>query len=259
MKYWDVASTGLRMAAGLSVLAAAAVMQLIILLVLLPSRLARVKSCIFFARFVGVCSLKILGCRMNVSGGEHLDSDRPAIYIVNHTSIVDLFVGMSLMPYRCVGIAKKEIVYYPFFGQIYLLSGHLRIDRGTRESAVASMNTLGELVQKGKLSILMSPEGTRSRDGRLLPFKKGFVHLAMQTGLPVVPIIIHGAHLSWRADSMAVHGVTVRVEVLPAIDTSGWTAETTGQAVEQIHAIYRGRLSADQLPENSVENDTGES
>lgn len=183
------------MAAGLSVLAVAAVMQTLILLVLLPSRLARVRSCIFFARVVGVSCLWITGCRMSVLGKEHLDPDRPALYVVNHTSIIDLFVGMALMPYGCVGIAKMEIVYYPFMGQVYLLSGHLRIDRSSRGAAVASMQSLGQLVRRGRLSILMSPEGTMSRDGRLLPFKKGFVHLAMQTVLPVVPIMIHGAHL----------------------------------------------------------------
>ena len=258
MKIMDALSTTLRMTAGLSVLAVAAGLQLVILVVLLPSRLARIKSCIFFARFVGFSSLSVLGCRMTVSGREHLDPARPAMYVVNHTSIMDLFVGMSLMPYGCVGIAKKEIIYYPFFGQVYLLCGHLRIDRKSRDTAVASMKSLAQLVRRGKLSILMSPEGTRSRDGRLLPFKKGFVHLAMQTGLPVVPIIIHGANRSWRADSLAAHGVHVRVEVLPAVDTSGWTADTTDEGAEEIHALYRQRLSAEQLPEKQIDNHMGE-
>ena len=110
------------------------------------------------------------------------------------------------------------------------------------------MQSMGDLVRRHKLSIIMSPEGTRARDGRLLPFKKGLVHLALQTGLPVVPIIVHGAHRAWRSDSLAVHAAQVRVDVFPAVSTAHWSAETTDDAAEEIHAIYRRELSPDQRP-----------
>jgi lysophosphatidate acyltransferase len=168
--------------------------------------------------------------------------------VVNHTSIVDLFITLRLMPGSTVGIVKKEVILYPFFGQMYLLTGHLRVDRGKRAAAVASMKKLSELVRKHKLSIIMSPEGTRSRDGRLLPFKKGLIHMALQTGLPVVPMVIHGAHQAWRSDSLAVRSSNIFIDVLPAVDTSHWSADDTDAAVEEIHAIFRANLPPEQRP-----------
>lgn len=237
-----------RFVAGMSVLIFAALLQLAILLLLLPSRIARIRSSIIFARMVGRPLLWVIGYRMEVSGREHLDPKRPAIYVVNHASLGDFFIGASLIPYGTVGVVKKQIVSYPFVGQVYMLSGHPRIDRGQHAAAVQSMKDLAALVRGAGLSIYLSPEGTRSRTGRLLPFKKGWVHLAIQTGLPVVPIVVHDAHRAWRPDSLDLTGGRVRVEVLPAEDTSAWTADDTDAAVAQIRAIYLSHLGPDQLP-----------
>lgn len=238
----------MKLSAGLLVVALGALLQVAILLVLLPSRSARIRSCIVFERLIGNACTWLTGCRLTVTGREHLNPRRPAIYVVNHTSLIDLFIALKLLPYGTVGVAKKEVVRYPFFGQMYLLSGHLRLDRGRHEAAVRKMRALGEHVRQKKLSIAFSPEGTRSRDGRLLPFKKGLVHLALQTGLPVVPVVIKGAHLIWRKNSLAVAGGPVHVEVHPAVDTSHWSLDQIDCALEEIHAVFRRSLPPDQQP-----------
>lgn len=237
-----------RLTTGLAVVAGASVLQAVILLFLLPSRTARIRSSIVFERLTGHACLWLSGCKVELEGREHLDPSRPAIYVVNHTSIMDLFIALKYMPYGCVGVVKKQVIFYPFFGQLYLLTGHLRIDRGNHVGAVASMKSLAELVRKARLSIFISPEGTRSRDGRLLPFKRGMAHLALQTGLPIVPIVVVGAYGAWRSDSLAVRGGSIRVKVLPAVDTSAWTAERSAEATEEIHRIFRSHLPPDQLP-----------
>jgi lysophosphatidate acyltransferase len=240
--------SALKLAAGFVLVAGVSVLQTLILLALLPSRSARIRSCIVFERLVGASIIWLSGCRLTVTGREHLDPCRPAIYVVNHTSLLDLFIAFRLMPYGTVGVLKKEVVFYPIIGQLSLLSGHPRVDRSHHASAVASMRSLGELVKRAKLSIFMSPEGTRSRSGRLQPFKKGLLHLALQTGLPVVPIVIHGAHRSWARGSLAVRGVPIRIEVLPAASTSGWSAERADDALEEVHVLFRHHLPPEQQP-----------
>jgi 1-acyl-sn-glycerol-3-phosphate acyltransferase len=237
-----------KLLAGLVVLFAAALLQAVLLLALLPSRLARIRSCIVFARIMGWATLGLIGCKLTITGREHLDRRRPAIYVVNHVSLLDFFIAARLMPYGTVGILKRQIVYYPILGQLIFLTGHLRLDRENRAGAVAALRELAEVVKRGRLSIYLSPEGTRSRSGRLLPFKKGPAHLALQTGLPIVPIVVHGAHKAWRPDSLAFRGGAIHVEVLPAIDTSTWTPETTGEHMEQMHALFVEHLPEDQRP-----------
>jgi len=238
----------LKLAVGMLWLLAAALLQTAILLVLLPSRLARIRSCIVVARLIGAPVLWLIGCRFTVTGREHLDRHRPAIYVVNHASLLDFFVAARLIPYGTVGILKRQVVHYPILGQMVYLTGHLRLDRENREDAVASLRELAEIVKRGRLSIYLSPEGTRSRSGRLLPFKKGPAHLALQTGLPIVPIVVQGAHKAWRPDTLSFRGGHIRVEVLPAIDTSTWTPETTGQHMEELHQLYVQHLPEDQRP-----------
>jgi len=174
----DRVFSAIKLVGGLAVVGAASLMQTAILLALLPSRTARIRSCIIYERLVGYSVSWLIGCRISIIGKENLNFRRPAIYVFNHTSIADLFITLRILPFGTVGVMKKEIVRYPFFGQVYLLTGHLRVDRSRQNLAISQMRSLGEFVRDRKLSIIMSAEGTRSKDGRLLPFKKGIAHMA---------------------------------------------------------------------------------
>ena len=220
----------------------------VLLVLLLPSRVLRIKAINHFGHLAGGTSMWLSGCPITIDGREHLDPARPALYISNHTSIVDLFLGMWISPVGTVGVAKKQVVWYPLIGQLYLLSGHLRIDRGNSASARESLREMGDIVRKNRLSIWMWPEGTRSRDGRLLPFKKGIIHLALQTGLPIVPVVVTGAHLAWTKNSLAVRRVPIGVRAFPAIDTTSWTADKVDAYAEQLHQVFADALPPEQRP-----------
>ena len=222
--------------------------MIIILIILLPSQVVRIRTCNYFGKIVGRFYIRLSGCPFTIQGRQRLDPHRPAIYVSNHTSVLDIFIAIWHSPVGTCGVAKKQIIYYPFFGLLYALSGHLRIDRGNSKKAVASMKALAETVKKHSLSIFLWPEGTRSRNGRLLPFKKGMVHLAVQTGLPVIPFVVTGAHKSWEARTHTIHKVPICLEVLPPIDTSHWSTRSIEEAIEEVHARFRKVLPADQQP-----------
>jgi 1-acyl-sn-glycerol-3-phosphate acyltransferase len=172
----------------------------------------------------------------------------PAIYVMNHSSLLDAFLGIWLCPVGGCGVFKKETVKIPFFGQLAWLSGHLLLDRFNKDKAVATLKHTAEFVKKNGVGIWIMPEGTRSKDGRLLPFKKGFVHLAVATGFPVVPIVIHGAHKNWEKGTFAFNPMELKVEVLDPIDTSSWKEETAAQHAEQVRAVFISRLPEDMHP-----------
>ncbi len=227
----------------------AVVIFAVVCLLLLPWRPLRIRVCNVFGHIVGRAILAITGTTLVGDRRPALGASMPAIYISNHTSPIDIFLGIWLSPMGVCGVAKKEVVWYPFFGQLYLISGHLRIDRANRGSAIAALAKIAELVREQGLGIWIWPEGTRSRDGRLRAFKKGFAHLALATGLPVVPVVVTGAHRIWRKNSFLIHPGEVRVQVLPAIDTSRWTLETLDQHVSDVHRIVNEALPEEQRGE----------
>lgn len=233
---------------GMTLMATAVVVHFMLLLVLLPSRVLRIKSCNYFGKVVGPTMMWLSGSPITWYGTEHLDPNRPAIYISNHTSIVDILLGIWLSPVGTVGVAKKQVVYYPFFGQLYWLSGHLRIDRGKSRAAVQSLKDLAKIVHEHGLSIYIWPEGTRSRDGRLLPFKKGIVHLAKQTGLPIIPVVVQNAHQLWEKSSLAVRRTELRVDILPPVDTTDWSLDTLQEHLDELHGMFVAALPESQRP-----------
>ena len=158
------------------------------MLFLLPWRSIRIRMGNRYSQIIGPILIFFSGTKLKITGKEHLNPERPAIYLNNHSSGLDPLIAMSICPVGGCGIAKKQLAYIPFFGQIYWLSGHLLIDRSNRESAIASIKKVTQIVHKNLLSLWIWPEGTRARDGRLTPFKKGFVHLALDTKLPIVQI-----------------------------------------------------------------------
>lgn len=233
------AKSALKLVVGLFSIGIVASTLFLVLALFLPFRGLRIRTCNIFGKVVGPYFLWLSGSKTTVNGGEHLNRKRPALYVSNHTSVMDIFIAMWLSPIGTVGIAKKEILKYPFFGQAYLLSGHLWIDRGRTDRSVSTLKKLAEFVRRKQLSIFLWPEGTRSRTGNLLPFKKGLVHLALQTQLPVVPIVVKGAHECWEKKTRVIRGVKIAISVLPPIDTSGWSLDRMEEAIEEVQSQFR--------------------
>lgn len=216
------------------------------MLFLLPWRSTRIRMGNLYSQIIGPILIFVTGAKLKITGKEHLNPKRPAIYLNNHSSGLDPLIAMSICPVGGCGIAKKQLAYIPFFGQIYWLSGHLLIDRSNRESAIASIKEVTQIVHKNLLSLWIWPEGTRARDGRLTPFKKGFVHLALDTKLPIVPIISHQAHTRWPTRSIEMFPGDLYIEVLPPIDTTHWTQENLNEHLAELQDLYNQKLAPEQ-------------
>ena len=209
----------------------------------LPFRTLRIRIGNFCGKMIGPFITRIVGAKLINPDSQKLKNSGPAIYVTNHTSALDIFISMAICPYGGCGVGKKEVVRIPFFGWAYWLSGHLLIDRGNREKAVASMNKLSKFVNDKKLSIWIWPEGTRSMDGKLIPFKKGFVHLALATRLPIIPVVLHGSHKRWPAKTMQFYPGEVKVEVLEPIPTDSWSKDTIDDHISEVRKVMASALS----------------
>lgn len=152
------------------------------------------------------------GLKMSIHGVEKLDFSEPRIYVANHSSYMDipcLFVGL---PVNLYFIAKEEVKKIPFVGLFMMATKMIFLNRKNRQKAISSMNSAAELIKKGK-SVLVFPEGTRSRDGSVKSFKKGVFALAYNNGLPVVPVLLEGANQVMPADSWLVRPGKVKMSI----------------------------------------------
>lgn len=219
---------------------------------LIPSRRSRILVGNLYGKVVGRTVFTLAGARFEIEGAERRNSLRPAIFVSNHASTLDMWFGMWFCPYGGCGVAKKEITKLPFFGQAYWLSGHLLLDRADRDKAIEAMDRAAKVVREHGMSLWMWPEGTRSVDGRLQSFKKGFVHLAIACRLPVVPVVVHQAHRHWPGRTFRLWPGTIRGRVLPPIDTSTWSADQVDEHVAQVWDALRSALGPDQQPAPGV-------
>lgn len=208
-----------------------------LMIICLPFRNIRIKLGNLTGKIIGPVVTRITGTKINYSNYSKIHETKPAIYVMNHSSALDIFVAMALCPFGGCGVGKKEIVKIPLFGQVYWLSGHLLIDRSNRKKAIDSMNKLSKQVIDYNLSIWIWPEGTRNKDGKLLPFKKGFAHLALATKLPVVPVILHDAHKRWPAKSMNFYPGECQVDILDPINTDSWKRDSIDEHIEYVRGI----------------------
>jgi lysophosphatidate acyltransferase len=238
----------LRFAVGGVLLAVCSVLVIAVGLLLMPWRIARIRLCNFYGKVVGRSITAIAGVTPVVHHRERLEAAMPAIYISNHTSTLDAFLGIWLCPYGACGVLKKEVARVPFFGWLAVLSGHILLDRFHHERAIAQLGETAVFIRKNRLGVWILPEGTRSRTGELLPFKKGFVHLAITAGFPVVPVVVHGAHLNWETGTFHFKPRSITIEVLPPVDTSKWKAETAGRHADELHALFAAKLGSPQQP-----------
>jgi len=135
--------------------------------------------------------LAAAGARPHYHGLDNMTAALPCVFVSNHLSVVDIWVLLAVLPLSVRFAAKKSLFRWPVLGWALTTSGFVPIDRSDRANSIRSLREASQRIRQGT-SILMFPEGTRSRDGRLMPFKKGPFHLALDAGVPVVPITIRG-------------------------------------------------------------------
>ena len=166
--------------------------------------------------------LATTGVRVDVSGLERLDPGRSYVFVSNHQSIYDIPIVFWTLPYQIRIIAKASLGWFPFLGWHLSRTGHMLVDRKRPDRAAATLARASKLMKQG-LSLIVFPEGTRSRDGRVAPFKGGSFYLALQAGLPVVPLSIVGSRHVMLKGRLATYPGRVRLVVHEPIDTSNVT------------------------------------
>ena len=181
----------------------------------------------------------LIGLDLRVKGEEHLWSHRPAVFVFNHQSKADVIIVARLLRRDIASVGKQEIKQEtPLLGLVLELGGVVFIDRSDRKGAIAAMTPLVNAMRREGKSVALAPEGTRTISPTLAPFKKGAFHLAMQAGVPMVPIVIHNSGDVAPKGDFVLRAATVEVEVLPPVDTSAWRAETIDEHVRDVRNMF---------------------
>ncbi|KAF8345600.1 hypothetical protein F5887DRAFT_1061724 [Amanita rubescens] len=200
--------------------------------------------------FYALCK-RVMNIHVEVEGEEFL-STRPAVYMMNHQSMLDVLIVGRLMPKQTSIMSKKSLQFTPL-GPFMTLSGAIFIDRSKNTQAVRSLEVAGQLMKKLGTSLWMFPEGTRRNQEipDMLPLKKGGFHLAVQAGIPIVPVVTENY---WR---MYHHGVfeegRVKVRVLPPVSTTGLKDQDASDLAVRVRD-----LMIEALREISVKVPTGQ-
>jgi 1-acyl-sn-glycerol-3-phosphate acyltransferase len=180
--------------------------------------------------------LWLTSIRVEVIGRENVLMDKPQIFMANHQSDFDILIVLAHIPGQFRWIAKKELFKIPIFGKAMKNAGYIEIDRQNHEKALKSLDEAAQKIREGK-SVVTFPEGTRSRDGNIRPFKQGMFHLAIQAGVPIVPISIIGAHAIMPKRTLTVKPGRIRMVIDRPVDVSGYTLENRGELIERIRNI----------------------
>jgi putative phosphoserine phosphatase / 1-acylglycerol-3-phosphate O-acyltransferase len=178
-----------------------------------------------------------------VHGAEHLWSARPCVFMFNHQSKLDAIMMMKLLRSGFTGVTKKEAASVPGFGQFFRLAGVAFVDRGNAGRARAALAPAVQKIRRDGLSLVIAPEGTRSATPRVGPFKKGGFHIAMQAGVPIVPVVLRNVgEVMWRG-SQTIRPGTVEVAVLDPVDTDDWTADELDHRVAEVRSRFVATLA----------------
>jgi 1-acyl-sn-glycerol-3-phosphate acyltransferase len=183
--------------------------------------------------------LRLSGMRVVVRGREQLDAGRSYIFIANHRSYLDTATIFGHMGRRIGLFAKKELLKVPIFGYGMGYVNIMAIDRSNRERALTTVRAATERIRSG-ISFGVFAEGTRARPGELLPFKKGAFYMALETGMPIVPVAFKHTDLLMGKGTGVARAGTIEMVILPPIETTGLS---TDDDVKRLSAEVRARVA----------------
>ena len=236
---------------GLAVLVYAAIFMVIFFLTSLPVMLVTGSGDLpiwFGRRAWGPWGLWLAGARLALEPLPPLP-DGPLVFASNHESALDIWVLFALLPRSFRFVAKQELFELPVFGAYMRLGGHVPVDRRNHTRAVQSLRQAGETVRAGT-SLVVFPEGTRARDGRVHPFKKGPFVVAKEADVPVVPVAISGSGRVTPSRQIAVYPGTIRVAVGAPVDPAAFPDKTAllAEVRRRVIALHRslGGLGGDE-------------
>ena len=191
-------------------------------------------------RFWSWCVLKIGGVELKVRDTGRLDPRQAYVFMANHQSNIDIPVLVqALAPFQLRWMAKRELLRIPFFGWALWASKHIVVKRSRSKDVVAAMAAAREKLTRG-ISVVVFPEGTRSTDGQLLPFKRGGFRLAEKAGVPIVPVTINGAGVLMKRGDWRLNCGEVEVVIGNAIPPGDADDRSRGQMHRVREAIGSG-------------------
>ncbi|MCK5508435.1 MAG: 1-acyl-sn-glycerol-3-phosphate acyltransferase [Desulfobacterales bacterium] len=185
-----------------------------------------------WAKFV----LAVSRIKVTVQGSYNIRPDRSYIYMSNHQSNFDIPVALAYFPFKFRWVAKAELFKIPIFGNAMHRVGHINIDRSNRRAAFKSLKKAAKNIREG-VSVLIYPEGTRSKDGNIGPFKNGGFVLAVESGAPIVPVIIHGTWPIMSKDKILVKPGNVIIEIKEPIETKNYNRKTRNDLLKKTRNI----------------------
>jgi 1-acyl-sn-glycerol-3-phosphate acyltransferase len=188
------------------------------------------------ARIWAKLILIVSGIEVKVKGLSNIDPQKSYVYMCNHQSNFDIPVLLGCLPVQFRWLAKAELFKIPIFGRAMRGAGYVEIDRFNRDSAIMSIEKAASKMKNG-VSIMIFPEGTRSRDGSIRPFKKGGFIMALDSATPIVPIVIRGTWPIMAKSSLRINPGSAAMEIGKPIATTGYTRQNKEDLIEHVRNV----------------------
>jgi 1-acyl-sn-glycerol-3-phosphate acyltransferase len=197
-----------------------------------------------YAQFGVRIYVRSSGARVHVTGLERLDPRATYVFIANHQSNLDPPILFSYLRRNIGALAKKELARVPILGQGMSLAHVIPVDRGNHERAMESTRRGADALRRGN-DLMAFPEGTRTVDGRLKPFKKGVFFMALEAGVAVAPVVINDTRLVMRKGTPACFPGDVYVEVLPPVHTTDYSRENIEGLIDHVRGLILPHVRTD--------------
>jgi len=174
--------------------------------------------------------------KVTVKGLANIDPSQSYIFMSNHQSNFDIPVLLAYLPVQFRWLAKAELFKIPIFGRAMRAAGYVKIDRFNQKSAFESIREAARKMKNG-VSVMIFPEGTRSRDGNIRPFKKGGFIMAVDSKVPIVPVILQGTWTIMEKSSLKINTGEVSLNIETPIATTGYTRDNKDELMESVRAV----------------------
>lgn len=199
------------------------------------------------ARVWAWCCLHASGARVRIEGRERLENAGPAVVVANHTSSQDIYLFCRFLPIPFRMVAKESLFRIPFLGWAIRAAGFVPLERSGSRKDLSRLNRINWGTSR-RAVIGFFPEGTRSLDGRLHPFKKGAFLTAIRDQVPILPIALVGVSKLQKAGSLRVFATPVVMKVLDPIPTTGLSPHDRDRLADLAYAQIEAALPPEQLP-----------